>query len=469
VVWALVTAAFSALVFSRERVLSQQLFSPITVRVAGLLADELGTVHVFRVDSRGRPRALVREPGGVWRTGELRDAWGLRVALPASADRNLASLNVAIGPYQFRRDRRVAGPWRVVDPEATYRVLLAEPALTAPRPASFALRDAVNWRTDGGHGWFVAGYTLATLASLVTLGLLLAAARWGAVRAGWLPALDTHAIVTAMMGVASLAAAPVYILRRNSELYFGGTAGLLPDTFASLVHGTAYGALYHPDQTGLALIALGVIATACPLVLLLVRRARVDRVFLAPTMVLGVVALVALQVRVQHQVLGTPYLTGRTAILLLPLMLSFLLLFADALASLGRVTRAGVTAVMLLLAVAATGHATNTFNVWRTFDWQDDAATPTMLESVIRDVHEGEAGPAVVRIGVEWMYLPVAQYYAERFSTQATRYDVHVVPGDEPLPDYMYVRQSSPLGQGAALQRFPESGAVLWRTQPGVH
>jgi hypothetical protein len=150
-------------------------------------------------------------------------------------------------------------------------------------------------------------------------------------------------------------------------------------------------------------------------------------------------------------------------------MLSFLLLFADALASLGRATRAGVTAVMLLLAVAATGHAMNTFNVWRTFDWQVDAATPTMLESVIRDVHEGEAAPAVVRIGVEWMYLPVAQYYAERFSTQATRYDVHVVPGDEPLPDYMYVRQSSPLGRGAALQRFPESGAVLWRTQPGVH
>ncbi len=125
---------------------------------------------------------------------------------------------------------------------------------------------------------------------------------------------------------------------------------------------------------------------------------------------------------------------------------------------------------MMTLAVGATAHAFNTFNLWRTLDWQADAATPAMLAAIQSDLDSsppgGRTAPRVVRIGAEWMYLPVAQYYADRQSNADVRYDVYIVPGDEPPPDYLYVRQSFTPNAGTPLQRYPESGAVLWHTRP---
>ena len=57
---------------------------------------------------------------------------------------------------------------------------------------------------------------------------------------------------------------------------------------------------------------------------------------------------------------------------------------------------------------------------------------------------------------------------SDRPSTGPTQYEISVVPGDGPPPDYVYARRSSSLGQGTAVASFPESGAVLWRVRPGA-
>ena len=35
---------------------------------------------------------------GVWSTGDVKEAWGLRVELPVRVDQNLTSLEVTVGP-----------------------------------------------------------------------------------------------------------------------------------------------------------------------------------------------------------------------------------------------------------------------------------------------------------------------------------------------------------------------------------
>ena len=161
----------------------------------------------------------------------------------------------------------------------------------------------------------------------------------------------------------------------------------------------------------------------------------------------------------QHRVIGTPYPMARTAIYLLPLGLVFLVLAADALATLGRTARGLLSAAMVLLAIASAWNFVRAANVSHTLDWTHDATTPAMLEVVART----DPRPGVVRIGVDWFYYPVARYYAERRSTEATRYEVVVLPGDGLPFDFVYVAADSDMPPGALVQAFPESGSVLRR------
>jgi hypothetical protein len=459
VVWMLVTAAFSLLVFSRDRTLSPRLFVPITVRVTGLLADELAEIRVFREDATGRFRSLAREPGGVWRTGDAREAWGLRVEMPASIDRNLASLDVEIGPEVFRRTRREAGPWDTRDTGAG-RVLLGDDTLVA-RSAAGGKFGAINWIGDAEHWRLSLGYAGVVLAGLAMLGAAAVLAFHAAGRTGLVAAADARVLLAALMSVASLCAAPAYLLRRNNQLYFGGTSGLVTDTFGSIVAGLVYTVQGWPGQGQWALS--GLTAGGAALLAACLLGARVRRALVAPSAVASVIAIVAAQTSLQHAVLGTPYLMARTSLFLLPLLVVYAVVLADALAAWGPRSRVVVTSAVVLLAAGSAWHAVAVANVSRSRDVPADAATPQMLRTVAAEVAASRRNPPVIRVGVEWMYAPVARYYAARQSNPVTRYDVHVVPAEEPEADFVYCSEGSPLGRGEAVRAFPQTQAVLWR------
>jgi hypothetical protein len=185
-----------------------------------------------------------------------------------------------------------------------------------------------------------------------------------------------------------------------------------------------------------------------------------DRAALAPAAaVLAVVTIVLIQVAVQHRAIGTPYPMARTAIYLLPLSLVFLMLAADALATLGRMAGRLVTAAMVLLAIASVWNGVRAANTSRALDWAHDAATPAMLE--VAAGTDPRAG--TVRVGVDWSYYPVARYYADRLSTGATRYEVVVLPGDGLPFDFVYGPPTLESRRGAQLRAFPETGAALYR------
>jgi hypothetical protein len=433
----LLTGAFSWMVFGRERVLSASEFVPMVVRVSGLYEEELASIHVFRVDSTGRLRGIARRPGGVWQSGPVQDEWSLHVTLPAAADRNLASLDVTVGDQVFRRDRREDGPWIVEDFDG-HRVLISTSGL--------------RWEGNAAHTRFVAIHTAVTVAAVFVFAVVLVALSKAPPVARRIEPAHARLVVSVLTGVAGLVAAPLYLLRRDGQLFFGGKEGLAVDTVGSLIAGTAYSA---PPGAWIASAAAAValIVIALPLV----SRSK------DAAIVSAVIGLVVFQLVLQHALFDVPFPIGRTGVYLLPLFVLAASLNADAIAAAGG--RARRAAMITMFAIAGVGalNAARLANVTHTADWRHDASTPAMLDRVRRDL---TPPPAVVRIGVDWMFYPVARYYAERMSTPAARYDVLVLPGDGRPLDYIYLPDGADLGPAAAVERFPLSGTTLARPAP---
>ena len=458
--WLLLAAGFSLMVFSRHAVLSPELFTPIVVRTVGLFEGENDQIQVFRLDSTGRVRPFERDGLGIWRSDVARSAWGLRIELPGSVDRNLTSLEVTIGTQAFRRDRHDGGPWTVWD-AGTQRTLRSTAALSAPRSRIGTVAGSINWGGDEGQWRLGAGYT-AILVALLAIGAaaLSVAASW-AVGAGALAYAEARLLVSALLGVAGLVAAPLYLLRRDAQLYFGGSSGLVTDTIGSLLHRTAYGAVYSPNQVQLGLASLALLAAALVLAWILAPRHRAT--LAGSVVVLAVVALSALEVVAQHALLGTPWLTGRTALFLLPLLLTFVAVSADGLARFGPLARIIVASVMALIASASVWHALSVVNVERTLDWPDDAATPAMLREVAARVDR--SAPRTVRVGVDWMFYSSARYYARRMSDATTTYEVEVVPGDGDPPHFFYTAEHLDPAVASRIGGFDKSPAILWQSR----
>ena len=183
-------------------------------------------------------------------------------------------------------------------------------------------------------------------------------------------------------------------------------------------------------------------------------------------LVAAIAALYVAQIVVNHVFLDVPYPYGRTAVIVLPLVVLGAVRGADVVAAAGPWPRRGVTATIVVMAMVAAAHAARVGNVTTTTDWPRDAATSSMIDLVAHRADQRTLSPGVVRLGVEWMYYPVVRYYADRRSTPSRRYDVFVLPGDGLPVDFMYGSLGLEGTYGALIQRYPESNAGLWQTQP---
>lgn len=451
-------AAYSFAVYSRERVLSPDLFAPVTVRVAGLLDDELADVFVFRQEATGRFRELPRVAPGVWRTDELRDAWGLKIDLPHVLDRNLAAIDVSIGDRTFRRTRLVEGPWQGHDWNGR-RVLQSTTALGLPRSRVAGIDAAINWRGDAMHWTLAARFTAATLAALCVLWAGLAIAGRGLVAARRLTAAECGALTSAVLAAAAVSAAPLVLLRRNEELYYGGTAGLVTDTLGSLAYATSY-TRWFPAMVVTSLAWL--LGAAALLTVALWAAPAARRAARGPMALLAVVLLVLIGVRLQHDVAGAPYPLGRTALFLWPLVGVWLWQLADTLAAMAVWIGRIVSLASITAALVASAHAATACNLERTFDDYADAAVPGMLRTIADEVAGTRRPSPFVHLGVEWTVLPVTRYYAARLELPRSKVLVHVVPDDEIVADYVYVL-SPRLAQGTPVQAFPLGRGTLYR------
>ena len=192
--------------------------------------------------------------------------------------------------------------------------------------------------------------------------------------------------------VGTIAAAPLHILRRGGEPFYGGAEGLLPDTLGSLVRNSAYDPV--PPDEAVWIVAAVVIAWVVALALAGVAGGPAGRAAARmPAPLFAVIALVAVQLEVQHHLLGTPYLVARTALFLLPLLLLAVVLTADGLAALGRGSRLVVTTLVLVAGAASAAQLMRSGNLSEALDWREDAVDAADAPRH-RDADPGRAGNA---------------------------------------------------------------------------
>ncbi len=443
IAWIVVTLVFSSVVFSRSRTLTPAQHAPVTVQVKGLFEDERELITVLRADATGRWRPLRYSTGGVWSSDPARDVRTLRVSMPIQLDDNLASLDVVAGTRVYQRDRRQTGPWRALDSDDV-RLLVFDTRL--------------DWQGDTSYLAMACLYGAGATLGLLAFWLILA----NVVRALEQHRIDLSAVRPVLMAgsfAASLLAAPVYLLQREGQLFFGGARGIVPDTLGSLVAGTMYVSQEGNDHTGQGVATMAILAAATA-ALLVGRAVRREALPPLPTTVLAMLGAILLQVWLLHAAAGTPYPMARTATYILPLLLSLPAAFASA-ASHSRRVSALVPYLISALAVAGGWHAIRVANSESTRDWRPDTSAPEMARLVRRAAPARSALPGTVRVGVDWTYYPSAQYYLQRMSNTRVRFEAVVLPGDGFPLDFLYTATGSDYEDGRVLQLYPESDAAL--------
>jgi len=233
-----------------------------------------------------------------------------------------------------------------------------------------------------------------------------AAGSWGWFRR------NSHWLLSSI-ALAILLAPVVGELQARDAFYLGGTEGFWRDTVGSLVDRSLYGAF---TPRGLAPFAMGGVATIVVAAVLLAvgPRPQADRRRPSPELriLVGLSVLAALSTWLQHILLGTRFLEGRTGIFFLPLFTLLWIYGLEALRSaLPEAGRAMARVGFVASASALALHSAFAANLSYTHGWRCDADTVAVVEALEEDYGALAGFPMPVRMGSDWRQAPVLNYY----------------------------------------------------------
>jgi len=449
---------FSLLVLSQDIGLSEAIYEPVEVRLAGLNEAELDAAVVSRVDVRGRATGLPFDSAAmVWRTDPRVHVAGLRIELPAAAASKVTFIDVTVGSRRFRRDSDHAEGWTSTEAGST-RVLESSPSLSLPRSRLPAYRSMLNWGGDGRYAAYLAGYTALGLFILGALALLLNAVGRLAARAGLLDVDQWRPLASGALWVAALVGWPLYILRRESELYFGGNQGLVEDTFYSLVGGSFYDRAYHPAQNQILFVSIVVTVVAFLVALYQGYRRRKLASVLPAASLLTILVIASAASLVERWLFQTPYPLGRTALFYIPLYVLFVTFSCETIADLGRTGRIAAATTLAVMLSCSSYHFATSANLTFALDWWRDSRTKAMMEDLEQVVAAERPPGSRVVLGVDRGYSAVAAFYAGKH--KAANINIVVVPTPS---DYVYVEDRNQIRAGNVIRRYPVAGGVLAR------
>ena len=457
----LVATSFATLVFSQDPGLSPALYEPVTVTIAGLQPVQRERARIIRLDLRGRESRLTLDRDSqLWRGPDRVPYRGLRIELPLQDAESIERIDVMMGSRLFSADPRRERAWTVHD-ENTIRVLDAGASLTLARSRVKRFHAVMNWAGDSRHAARLAIAIAWTLGALAALAVVLKVAGSIVNRMNVLTAGQWRAFEFPTLWIAALAGPPLYLLRRNSELYFGGTHGLVTDTFYSTIDSSFYGRTYHPAQIHVVfvciLITLGVFAG----VFYLSTRQRTVPSILPALTVLAIIVLTSLALVVERTVFHTVYLMGRTALFYIPLYVLFVTLLGEALIGFGRPGTTIAAALLTAGLFCSTYHFAATANLKYALDWRDDASTRLMFDDLEQILGGTSIRQSPVILGVDSAYIPVTEYYARHRSSGNVR--VVALPFPQAV-DFEYL-EAKDVSSMTVLRRYPSTGTALVRVR----
>jgi hypothetical protein len=454
----IVAVTFTALVLSQDLGLSSSLYEDVSVSVAGLDASELDAIAISRIDIRGREARLRRDVGAMtWRVNGRVPVQALRIELPERLVANLTTIETIVGSHEilYHQRRPVAWNSRVL---GNTHVFESTPSLSLPRSRLNTFKPIINWAGDRTYVSALGRSTATALAILALLAVILRTLGSFAARRNLLPVEQWRPLASGMLWLAALAGTPLFLLRRDSQLYFGGTHGLIADTFYSIVENSFYGRKYHPAQIPLVLALVLATVAGFIIVAAVSYRRRAASSMLPGALLLALLVLISAGLVAQHLLFGTVYLVGRTALFYIPLYVLFLTFGCDALARIGRAARGFARAGLVAAASLSALHFITTANARFTFDWQDDASTKMMISDLTEMIGAERPPRTHATLAVTWIYAPVSIYYAHRRHEASIDVAVRNAPGGT---DFFYAGERSGGAGMTIVRRYPFTRTAL--------
>ncbi len=453
----LVAVVFTILVLSQDLGLSEKLYEPVQVTVAGLNEAELDATMVSRIDVRGRATGLPFDGRALgWRMDHPTQVAGLRIELPLSAASRLGRIEVVVGHRPFWFDQRHDDTWKSRD-TGTTRVLESGPSLSLPTSRVPAFRSVINWAGDARYLAYLTGYTALVLAALGALALMLKVVGTLAVRAKLLRPDHWCSMASGALWLAALIGCPLYLLQRESQLYYGGTQGLIQDAFYSLIGNSFYDRTYFRFQT--PAVFGGIVLSLAAFIVVYGRR-KVPGVrqglCLLAIMVIASIASIA-----ERLLFHTPYPLGRTALFYVPMYVLFFTFLCAAIAEYGRMASMFATFIMLLAVSFSMYHFTAAANLTYILDWRRDADTRAMIEDLGRVVATERSPGLPVVLAVDPFFSAAAAFYASK--STAANITLVVVPTPS---DFLYLADRNQEEPARVIRRYPVAGGVLARVGP---
>jgi hypothetical protein len=410
----LAAVLFNCLMIPQDPGLVKKIYEPVSVRLFGLGDRELHDTTLYRLDYENQETQLIHENGG--KSVEDSSPYkSIKFDLPMDAMDKLTKIEVRIGKtiFELGEGELKALKW-AKSSRPKYFVFSSDPSISLARSRLPKFRQVINWSGDRTYLRYFF-LRAALLVGLVTVAILLILAvgrllsRWKLIEAGLFQSL---AHIT--FWLAAFSAYPIYILRKGGQLYFGGEDGFIPDTVFSLIAGSFYKRTYFSRQTE---IVFGLILFSM-IVFMIVLYANYRKRSLAEILpglsVFVILILSSLLVVLQHLLLQTPYLTGRTALLFIPLYVLFLVFVLASLARLNPILNKLAMAVLALLVIFSIYHLSQTANAATTQEFRNDADTKAMLRDLDRLRKDMPSARDRIRLGIDREFNPVLQYYIRR-------------------------------------------------------
>jgi len=453
--WGVLAAFLNFRAFSYDLVLYPRMFEPVTVRIVGLTPEEQKSTEVFGLD-QDKEDITMSFKDGLWAPPYPSCTTAIVLRIPGNLLDKVEDVEVRIGPKTFSDRERLwqvrSGPHNQPQVDFTLRN-----AISLPRPDVAQIRNAINWKGRAAFNaalfrsmaWLAAAF--AGLIGFGTLGRLLIR-RWRLLDLE--PFLPVWRITLAL---AAVAAGPIFLLQRKGEFYIGGYSGIMNDTFLSLVNLSLYGRrIAGPELApwilagfGLAVVLL--FAGAWP------KRLKTPGPGLFAGLVFGTVLLLTTAaVLLQHTFFRTPYLSGRSALLFVPMTLLFIV-FAFASADAVKGLRLGTRALLVALTAICLVHFAKTANTRITFDWRLDADHKAVVADLERLHRERPPADATIHLGIDFNFYPGMVYLKERRGL--TWLQVEVVPPVRP-EDYYYVPGPYDESRMVLVKQYP-TGNIL--------
>ncbi len=468
ILWPAVTLAgilFNLSAISQDLNFSGKFFEPLTIEIAGLTGQEIRDIQVLRLDIKNDEEPLIYQDG-LWRTETPTYFTGLRFRGPVDMIERIEQIQIRIGPRTFSYDQ---ADIKRLKPVSSKKYFLFAPSNSTSLKRSIipAFKPVINWKGDQAllheslrRMLFVLGIFVLAGGLLFLLGILLA-------RLKILTPEQYRPLASITLALAIFIGYPLYILKQAGMLWWGGREGFIRDTIFSLINSSFYGKLYFRGQEWMIFFLLClIIATFSVLFIISYRRKSLAEI--CPGLViLAILFLSSLSTMAQRFLLGNPYLTGRTALFMIPLLTLVLIFLCQALSRAGAALKALSITSLAALTALSVFHFSGRANTSMTVEWRKDADTKSMFEDLTEIKGDDFASPTVVRLGIDESLVTSLRYYTIR--TKSTWLEIHIAPPYKGQ-NFYYVKDPSDgtgtFGSGLVLvKRYPFSGNILVKSR----